>query len=403
MKFRSYNLQCGRLDILTIWLCLILNFPLNLWDKFKPIKFNNRKKILVLKPDHLGDVLVSFPALRRLREKFTDAHIGILIGSWSIELMRINRDVNEMIVFDMPYYIRRKVRRNIYYATLFALNLIKLSISLRKKKFDVIIDLNNTWATKLISYLTGVPQRIGSDIYGNGFMMTDELHVDISRYQIEQNLLLLTPLGAEIENPIIAISIPDKAEEAVNNFLLENNIKNTEPVIGIHPTTGYPSKLWLNKRFASVIDYLLSNFGARIILTGSKGDKDAIQEIINMALHKEAVINTCGKISIPELFALIKKMNMLITVDSFPMHIAAAVGTPVIAIFSAVNDPKRWGPYGQGHIVLFKSLPCSPCLQGLCLKGDNVCMDMISAEEVKEAATKKLLELGWERIGERKI
>lgn len=140
-----------------------------------------------------------------------------------------------------------------------------------------------------------------------------------------------------------------------------------------------------------------------VILTGSGDDRYIISNIISMVEHRDSVINTCGRFSIPEICCRIKRFNLLITVDSFPMHVASAVGTPGVAIFSAVNDPKRWGPYGEGNIVLFKDVPCSPCLQGRCPRGNNVCMEMISTEEVTRVITKKLVELGWKQTNGRKV
>lgn len=327
------------------------------------------KKILIRGTNWIGDAVLTMPAVTAVRKKFPDAEISILVKPWVAGLFENSPDIDRIIIYDDKKYGRLCGKR-------------KLVNDLKKNKFDMAILFQNAFEAAFLSFLAGIPVRYGYNTDGRGMLLTHKIALSdetLKKHQVWYYLDLLRPLGINIEKPELSLKIGNKDKAAASNILKKNRIKKDELIIGINPGASYGhAKRWLPDRYAKLADRLIERHAAKIILFGSKDDKEVATEIASLSSHK--LINLAGRTSLSEAIALIERSRLFITNDSGLMHIAAALNVPVIAIFGSTS-PERTGPYGKGHHIIYKNVECSPCLKREC-PTDFKCMDLISVDEV---------------------
>ncbi len=337
------------------------------------------KNILIIKPSSIGDIIHALPFLYSIRARYPKARISWLINSGFEDLIKDNPELDEIILFERK---RWGGFDNIGYKFK---GLTEFLRELRRKQFDLVIDLQGLFRSGIITYLSGAAHRVGfanarelSPIFYNYKIS----HPSIEMHAVDRYLLIAKELGAGISKIDFKINIPKKENEYVSGLI--NRIKK-RPLIAINPSARWETKMWPLKRYAKLADAIADKLKAQTVLIGSREDEDRINELLSMTKSKP--VNLCGRTSLLQLAALLKRAALLITNDSGPMHIAAAVGTSVAAIFGPTR-PVRTGPYGKGHVVLQSSLPCINCLKKKC--DDLKCMDAISVDEVFNSVRKVL-------------
>ncbi len=316
-------------------------------------KFSDVNKILVIKLRHIGDTLLIVPVLRALREKFPHAHISVLVNSGTEDVLIGNPLIDEIITFDrtikkLPFF-KRLIREISFYKTI------------RKKFFDMTVSLTTGDRAAIISFLSGAKYRIsstpGRGLWGKKFLYT-HLSKKNKNHIVLQNLDIIRYHGIDTDNLSVDFFIPNESKERVEKIFNENKICKKDIVVHIHPTSKWLFKCWKDEYWAEVINWLTKQ-GIFIIITASpdKNEMDCVKNILSIvtSLYKSdssKIINLAGKISIKDLSAISKFSDFFIGIDTAPMHIAAAVGTRVIALFG--EDSNRWWPWGEGHIVISK-------------------------------------------------
>ena len=338
--------------------------------------FNN---ILIIKPSSIGDVIHALPFLKAIRGRYPDAVISWLINRGIDEIIRDNPNLDEVILFERKRWggfddIGYKFK-----------GLTEFIRELRQKRFDLVIDLQGLFRSGLITYLSGADSRIGfanAREFSPIFYNYKVSHPPIEMHAVDRYLLIAKELGADITKKDFKINIPEKEKRYAASLISRNKKR---PLIAINPSARWETKMWPLKRYAGLIDAIAVKLKAQPVLIGSKEDEVRVNELLSMTMSRP--LNLSGKTSLLQLSALLKKVALLITNDSGPMHIAAAVGTPVIAIFGPTR-PVRTGPYGNGHVVLQSGLPCANCLKKRC--SDLKCMESITVDEVFNSV-KKLL------------
>ena len=333
--------------------------------------FNN---ILIIKPSSIGDVIHALPFLKAIRGRYPNAAISWLINRGIDEIIRDNPNLDEVILFDRKRWggfddIGYKFR-----------GLTEFIRELRRKRFDLVIDLQGLFRSGLIAYLSGAGYRIGfanAREFSPIFYNYKVSHPPIEMHAVDRYLLIAKELGADINKKDFKINIPEKEKGYAAGLI--SRIKK-RPLIAINPSARWEAKMWPLKRYAELIDTIAAKLKAQPFLIGSKEDEVRINELLSMVQSKP--LNLSGKTSLLQLSALLKKADLLITNDSGPMHIAAAVETPVVAIFGPTR-PVRTGPYGNGHVVLQSSLSCVNCLKKRC--NDLKCMEAIAVDDVLTA------------------
>ena len=332
------------------------------------------KKILVIRTDRLGDVVLTTPALKALRESCPQSHIAIMVSPHTRELLEDNPYIDEVIVYD-----KDKKDRG-------AIGFLKFVLSLKKKRFDLAIILHTKRRVELISFLADIPKRIG---YGNrkfGFLLTDRIpdtrHLGL-KHEIDYCLDILRKLNLKTKESKPYIAVKKESLEWIDEFLKTQNISGHDKIAGLHPGASCPSKRWLKERFVILANRLVEDYGFKILIIAQGPENVAIADELAKNI-RYPVINLAGELTLSRLAAALKRCAILISNDSGPVHIASAVGTPVISIFGrnqAGLSPLRWGPVGRQDKYLHKEVGCSVCLAHKCEISFD-CLKAITVEDV---------------------
>jgi len=333
-------------------------------------------KILVRATNWVGDAVMSLPALRALRQRFPQARISILAKPWVGDLYQREPFCNELI----PYTPRTVGEK------------WAAARALRPRRFDTAILLQNAFEAAAITYLAGIPERIGYARDARTFLLTRAIPVpkpgEIPRHESFYYLELLRRAGIleEIpQNDAIRLEGACAARSAGLNRFRELGLG--EIVIGVSPGAAYgTAKRWLPERFADSANRVASELGASVAIFGSKAERALCESVA--ASITARVKNFAGATSLAEFIDLAAACRVYLTNDSGAMHIASALGVPTVAVFGATDDVAT-GPTGPLAKVVRESVECSPCLKREC-PIDHRCMTRVSAARVAEAALELL-------------
>jgi lipopolysaccharide heptosyltransferase II len=335
-------------------------------------------KILVIKLSSLGDVILSTAALRAIREKFPQGNykISFLIGEESKDILLRSPYVDELLVCDLK-------NKDKGLAGLWGIGRI-----LRKKNFDLVIDLQNSRASHSLAYLSGCINRYGYNNRKFSFLLN---HTICDRKEqidpVTHQFRILKMLGIDLLNNALELWPSREDEKAVEDLLNAQWLSQAQKVVGINISASqrWSTKFWPLKHLISLCEELGLK-DVRVIITGTQEDQALAGKLVD-SLKNTKIINACGKTNINELAVLIKKCQVFISGDSSPLHIASAVGTPFIALFGP-TDARRHLPPGENYTVINKNLNCSPCYRTKCRT--KRCMEQISPAEVFDAVMKLL-------------
>ncbi|MEI8176163.1 MAG: glycosyltransferase family 9 protein [Candidatus Omnitrophota bacterium] len=301
------------------------------------------KKIVVIRTDRIGEVVLTTPVITAMREAYPGAHISMVVRPRVRPLVEDNPYIDEVIEYAPPAAGLREA--------------FWLRAALIGRAFDIAIVVNPRKESHLAVFLAGIPVRVGFD-HKWAFLLTHkvkDLKALAARHEVEYNLDLPRAIGIEPRKkyPFIDVTVPLEK--------ITQKIKEASPtgsdiccLAAIHPCTSDPRKQWPLESFARAADMLVDKGYAVVVIAGVE-EAPAARKMI--ALMKRAPVDLSGKLDLKELAALLESSKFLISADSGPVHIAAAVGTPVVALFGGASEgskPKRWGPFGHGHIVIQK-------------------------------------------------
>lgn len=339
------------------------------------------KRILITRTDRMGDVILSTPVFRAVREEYPDSHIAVLVRPYTRDCVEGNPYIDEVIIYDK--HGREKD----------ALSAIRFAQELRKKHFDTALILHPTNRMNLITFLAGIPQRVG---YNRkcGFLLTKKIrHTKRlgEKHELEYALDVIRAIGINPKHRGLYMPLKKETQRAVLKMFSEKGVNPGDVLIGMHPSASCPSKRWLPERFAKTADTLAEEYGAKIVLVSDEPGRAYSEKVKEKMKH--ASIDLSGKTTISELGAVLARCALFISNDSGPVHLASAVGTPVIAIFGRSDaglGPICWGPTGKYDIILHKKVGCGHCLAHNCRKG-FLCLEALGENEVVNAA-KTLLE-----------
>ena len=335
------------------------------------------RRILVIRLDRIGDVVLSTPVLQALRQRFPHAFIAMMVRPPCQELVEGHPSLNEVIVYD-----KTGTHRSLWATVRFAWRL-------RRYDFDTAIVLHPSHRSHWIPWLARIPVRVGYDRKGGGLLTQRLPHrkQEGAQHEAAYTLELLAPLGISVPtqpHPVVPVS--PRAVQRVNELLTAASLQPAQTLVAIHPSASCVSKRWMPQRFAAVADRLIAQRHVRVCLIAGPDDVMYVDQVAS-AMQQPA-LNLAGRVSVGELAALFKRCRLLISNDSGPVHIAAAVGTPVVDIFGRNQrglSPQRWGPLGQGHVVLHKEVGCVTCLAHNC-DIEFLCLTSLSVDEVYRAA-----------------
>lgn len=333
-------------------------------------------RILVVRTDRIGDVLLSTPVLKALRDKYPEAYIAMMVSPYAKDIVEANPNLDKVIIFDKDTKHRGWLRS------------YKFAMNLKKQNFDLAIILHPTNRVHLITFFAGISKRVGYD-RKLGFLLTDKIkHTKQfgEKHELEYNLDLVRYLGIEPKDKTLYMPIRKESEEFVDELFKKEGLKPQDKLLAIHPGASCPSKIWPAERFAEAAEKLAEKYHFKILIVA--GPKDAaVAEAVQRKMHL-APTNLAGKTSVSQLASVLKRCTLFISNDSGPVHVASAVGTPVISLFGRAQaglSPKRWEPVGMLDEILHKDVGCIECLAHNCKK-EFACLKAISVDEVVKVA-----------------
>lgn len=314
------------------------------------------RSILVIKLRAIGDVLLSTIVTRNLRLAFPDARIDFLTEPPALGVLEGNPFLNDILLFD-----RKRMS---------GLDLIR---TVRSKKYDMVIDLFGNPRTALVTRLSGARHRVGYRFRGRTYAYNVIVQPRGGLVHNTQfNLDALERIGVEIRDRNLYFGLGSNDEEYVERFLIEAGLAGKK-LVCINPGGGWYTKRWGLDRFAALGDEIASKYDVRIILSWGPGQESDVESIRSMMKHAAVIPPPT---SLKQLGALLKRCTFMVTNDSGPMHIAAALKTPIVGIYGPTN-PALQGPYGDGHVVVRKEgLDCLGCNLTACPIGHPCMLDL---------------------------
>jgi len=351
-----------------------------------PIPMDQVRRILIIKPSSLGDVVHALPFLSSLRQRYPDRYIAWLVEEETAELLLGHPLLDRVIVSGRKRWGR--AMRTPFRGSAVLREMASLAAEIRQDRYDLVVDLQGLLKSALIVMCAGARFRVGlaDSREGSGRALTHVVPLPLGPlHAVDRYLEVAKFLGADpLSKAFVFPSPPDDGVKA-EALLTEAGVGPTTPVIALNPQARWPTKLWGEEQFTQVGEALARRHGAKIMVIGSSLDLPVARRLMRRMNPSPFV--AAGRTDLKVLIALLKRVDLLVTVDSGPMHLAAAIGTPLVALFGP-TDPSLVGPYGGHGVVLRVPLPCSPCSKRRCLiEADRLCMQSISVEEVVEAAS----------------
>lgn len=322
-------------------------------------------------PNWIGDLVMATPILTDLRTAFPQARITAMCQSKLASLLKHDSDIDQLFAFTRPNgWISPIENRDVIWR-------------LREGKYDTGLLLTNSFSSAWWFWRGRIEHRIGFVADGRRFLLTDPVQIPDdfeTQHLVDSYKELLEPLGIKRSKTVPRIHLLDEEIASVRDLLRTHDVPDGARLIGINPGAAYGSaKCWLPERFRAVIERLLDDPKNIILCFGDPVTAPLVKEICTGLPGR--VVNLAGVTSLRQLVALLSLCDLLLTNDSGPMHIASAVGTPLVALFGSTSDVKT-GPYLGGEVI-HKHVSCSPCYKRVC-PIDFRCMKQIEVDEVYE-------------------
>jgi len=337
--------------------------------------------ILIVKLSAIGDVIHTLPALNAIRARYPDAHITWVVEEAAAGLIRGHRALDRVLVSKRKAWIKSLCGTSRHLAMKEIRGFIR---ELRGTRYDMVLDFQALLKSGMIVALARGGRKIGFDRgmehMEHSYLFLNEriAPVDMNIHALTRNLMMLERIG--IHSDRVVYDLPIQAEDRQTVARLTAGTASEGPLVAVNPMTRWDTKLWLNDRFADLADRLVDGCRARVVFTGSAEDHAVVEHI--RAMMTQPSVNLAGQTTLMTLAALYEKADVVVTTDTGPMHLAAAVGTPVVALFGP-TAPWRTGPFGPQHRVIRADLACSPCFKRHC--DTTACMEHIRVDQVMEA------------------
>jgi len=389
--------------------------------------------ILIVKLSAIGDVVHTLPALAALRELYPEADITWVVEESSSDIIKNHPYLNRVIISRRKQWVADL--KQLHNAGKTIAEIRSFIAAIREIKYDLVIDFHGLFKSSIVVLLSGGKRKLGYDSMQelSGLFLSEKIFEDMDKHAVDRYLDFIRYLGADIDdfvknhklanlsfprkressnykqlwipdqvgndktteirtfyetintdNPEFYIPIEEENRTRVKALLKANGIDINESFVAINPVAFWDTKLWEDDKFARLCDRITEELEYKVVFTGSKGH-GSIERIRSMMTVPS--INLEGQTTLRDLAYLYSLSGLLITTDSGPMHIAAAMNTPTVALFGP-TDPSRTGPYGKGHIVVRKEMPCSPCFLKKC--DTKRCMKEIGVDEVFEAVRESI-------------
>ena len=349
------------------------------------------RQVLLFRLERIGDLLMTIEAIAAVRERAPAAEIRLVVGSWNAALARLLPAVDRIDTVDAPWLSQESTRSS-------AREVAELIRNWRRHEIELAINFEPDIRSNALLAASGAPRRIGYDTGGGGGFLTEALHYDRTVHTtanamriVERALPAASAPGNDAgRGPALRIP-PDAIARAARRLAA---VEGRDPVIGINPGAGRAIKEWPPERFAAAAARLAAHDGAAIVLLGSAAEKSTTGAVRDALPRRVPLLDLAGEVPLVDLAAVLGHLSVLLTADTGPMHLAAAVGTPVVGIFGP-SDPVRYGPLAPQSEVVCAELWCRPCNRmrrppPRCTGGIPDCLAAVSVDSVVDAARRLL-------------
>lgn len=331
------------------------------------------RNALLVRTDRIGDVILSLPMVACLRSHLPEARISMLVREYTQELVQGYEGIDEILTYDRQGGPK---------------HLFGILSELRRHRFDLVVLAHPTFRLALLVFLARIPVRVGSGYRWYSFLFNRrvfEHRRTAGKHEAECNLSLLRSVGCPPSAaPAVALVPSQSAETTARKIKEELGLGDAEPTAVLHPGSGGSARDWSPQNFAALAK-LLHAEGVRVVVTGIAQEANLVRRVVEGS--GGAAIPLVGRLSLMELAAFVRTAALFVSNSTGPLHIAAAVGVPVIAFYPPIREcgPTRWGPLTKKKIVFVAdSQACARCKGGACRGND--CMDQITVDQVFRAA-----------------
>ena len=361
---------------------------------------DDRPAILLLRFERVGDLLMTLDAIAAVRARSPHATIDLVVGSWNEQLARLIPGLDRIETLNAPWLARGAASHSFG-------DMVKRAKGWRGRRYDVAINFEGDVRSHALLGLSGAARRVGFDMAGGGPMLTDRVAFNPAIHTRSNSLRLVErafdlPTGSlESHRPepgARRLRMPDEARERAAALLAARSRGGT-PVVVVHAGGGREIKQWNLERFAEVANRLSASHGASIVLSGSAEDRPLVDQMKSGLRREVECLDLAGRVDLATLAAVLEEADLLLTGDTGPMHLAAALDVPLVAVFGP-SDPARWGPVSGSARVVRVQLPCSPCNRirrppQRCRGHVPDCLGAIGADAVYDAASEVLSGDAW--------
>lgn len=343
---------------------------------YTPAMLLSPQRILLIKPSSLGDVVHALPVLAALRGAHPDAHIAWLVGDRFAPLLENHPLLDEVIRFDRTRLGRMWRSPRVF------VEFWRFVARIRRKRFDLVIDLQGLLRSGLLSFFSGAGRRVGFADAREGAWLFYRRRVRCppsSEHAVERNLAVAEVLGLSVDRPEFPLGLGPSERADARELLSQTAGESIESFMAVVPGARWETKRWPAEKIAALIDRIHAEGLPRCVLLGASGDRQFADQVV--ASCKTGVVDLAGRTTLRQLVALIDLADRVVCHDSGPMHIAAALDKPTVAIFGPTN-PARTGPYSPSAKVVAHPVECAPCYYRECPYQHHHCMRQLDVETV---------------------
>ena len=335
------------------------------------------RSILVIRTAYIGDVVMTLPVLKPLKELYPGATISFLTAAGAAEVLKNNPYVDEVISYD-PFWFYSSSKAE--YGKFIRL--------MRQRAFDLVIEARaDIRDILMLAWPLKARHRVSYDVGGGGYLLTHVVPYPGLKHKVEYHLDLVRDLGYRGNGLEWGIYLSDTEQQRISAIIAEHGIG--QPFIAVHPGSRLPLKRWPVQRYGALCDGLMEKYGMPVVVFGAGSEKALVAEMASCMKRKP--ITLAGALSLREMAGVLARAALFICNDSAPMHLAAAMKTPTVAIFGPSKSVET-RPYGEGHRVVEKEFPCRyACDENSCrYERYNACMEDITVDDVFHAAQELL-------------
>ncbi|QBD78336.1 glycosyltransferase family 9 protein [Ktedonosporobacter rubrisoli] len=357
-------------------------------------RWRSVRKVLLVRLDNLGDVLLMTPAFHAIKETLPLARLTLLASPVGAQVGALDPDIDEVIVYQAPWMdpwqkLPQESERE-----------QEMIARLKAGAFDAAIIFTSFRQSSLpaayMCYLANIPLRAAASLDGPGSLLTTRhKHPEKMMHEVERGLDLVAAIGMHTQERDLVLDVPSGARSALKDRLVSYGVEAGRQLVVVHPGCSMPARTYPWEMYAGIIDLLVEQLGAYVIVTGAEDERALVERILGQvdAENRRSVRSMAGILPFPEFCALIQAADLTITNNTGPMHIAAALKTPVVVLFALTNPPEQWGPWQVPHRLLYHDVACRICYSRVC-PYEHECLRLVSPQMAVTAAASLLAEAG---------